>query len=229
MKLVFFCLMLTIFKTSDGSDTIYDDVNNYYYHSVHGAITESRHVFLEHGLYPLATKHNSIRIFEMGFGTGLNAFLTYLFAIDHENLNIHYTAIEKWPLPEILYRALNYPEILQVKESNKRFLTLHQSSWNQAERLSENFLLEKIKADLTVWETQESFDLIYMDAFSPNDQAELWTEEVLHKFFRMLSCGGLMTTYCAKGSFKRSLRSIGFKVESVAGPMGKREMTLAYK
>ncbi|MBK9107971.1 MAG: tRNA (5-methylaminomethyl-2-thiouridine)(34)-methyltransferase MnmD [Saprospiraceae bacterium] len=221
--------MLSIFKTSDGSDTIYDEVNNYYYHSVHGAITESKHVFINYGLHTMASRLDNVRIFEMGFGTGLNAFLTYLYAVNHGSLNISYTAIEKWPLPDFLYESLNYPEILQTPDANEQFLSFHQCSWNQAKRFTENFILEKINGDLTIWDTQESFDLIYMDAFSPNDQAELWEEEVLLKFYRMLSHGGLLTTYCAKGDFKRSLKRIGFKVENVPGPMGKREMTLAYK
>lgn len=221
--------MLSVFKTSDGSDTIYDNSKNAYYHSVYGAITESQHVFIENGLKRILHNYTTVRIFEVGFGTGLNAYLSYLFAEPLADFRINYTAIEKHPLPESIYTLLNYPKLLNEVHGSCSFIDFHKCPWNQSVALTEKFVLEKIKGDFRTWIFENQFDLIYMDAFSPNDDPDLWTDSLLEKYYNMLVKDGLLTTYCAKGSFKRSLKRIGFKVECVPGPHGKREMTLAYK
>ncbi|MBK8955592.1 MAG: tRNA (5-methylaminomethyl-2-thiouridine)(34)-methyltransferase MnmD [Saprospiraceae bacterium] len=221
--------MVSLITTADGSHSLYSESAKNYYHSIHGALSESKHVFIDHGLKPIAAGREHISIFEMGFGTGLNAFLSYAFADNHSPLSLKYSAIDNKPLPESVYKTLNYPEFLEIASGASVLLSLHTCPWDLEVQVSEFFSLKKILSDFNTWEPDAHFDLIYMDAFSPNDQPELWESKSLEKFFHMLEPGGLLCTYCAKGIFKRRLREIGFKVVCYPGPFRKREMTCAYK
>ena len=212
---------MEIRKTDDGSQTLWSPQYGETYHSSFGAYTESNHVFIEAGLKqsPFQTLH----VFEMGFGTGLNALLTYQEA-KTKNLNVTYHAIELNPVS---------PEIITKFEvdlaSVDIFLKLHQSEWNKEISISPFFTLKKLQFDLNLWQPESLYHLIYFDAFSPDTQPELWTLEVFQKMYDMLHSGGILTTYCAKGSVRRNMLSCGFKVERLPGPPGKREILRALK
>lgn len=211
--------------TSDGSHTIYSEVFSEPYHSRHGAIQESMHVFIEMGLKAISKK--SIRIFEMGYGTGLNAFLTSIHAQENK-LDIDYQAVEKYPLSQDKLKQLNYPEILAVSQTD--FLQFHLTDSGIPTKINEHFELQLWKKDLFECDLPDSFfDLIYFDAFAPNAQEELWSKEVFSKLFKSMKEGGILTTYCAKGSVKRAMKAAGFELEGLPGPPGKREMTRCRK
>ena len=214
--------MREIVTTKDGSHTISIPAMKVTYHSIHGAIQESVHVFIEAGLnYVMKQSTNvPIRIFEMGFGTGLNAFLTAIKAIETKT-NIHYTSIEISPLLLEEMALLNYPQTLGHEEF---FQKIHQGSWEEELALHEFFTLQKIKKDLFNFSTPQSFNIIYYDAFAPSAQPELWSKEVFGKLFAMLDVNGLLVTYCSKGDVRRAMMAAGFIVEKIPGPPGKREM-----
>lgn len=221
---------LSIIKSGDGSDTILSTNFETTYHSRHGAILESRTIFINAALkfYLDNTSYdenNAVRIFEMGFGSGLNALLTYIFA-EEFNLNIYYTTLEAYPINHNLINKINYTEILGFDQIFKK---LHQLDWNEIHTVSNKFKFSKINDYLDRVSFDQSYDIIYYDAFGPETQPELWNEAILSKMFKILNHGGVLTTFCAKGSFKRTLKSIGFLVESLPGPPGKREITRAKK
>ena len=213
--------------TVDGSHTVAVPEMNVNYHSIHGAIQESKHVFIEAGLNHLLDNSSSqqLHIFEMGFGTGLNAFLT---AIESEKLQkrIHYTTVDKFPISIAEAKSLNYADILQHTELFQKIQT---GNWNEEVELTEYFILRKEKMDLLNFSTAQPFNLIYYDAFAPAAQPELWTKEVFEKLFRMLQPNGILVTYCSKGDVRRAMIAAGFKVEKLKGPQGKREMLRAIK
>lgn len=214
--------------TADGSTTLYRKDLDETYHSTHGALQEARHVFIDHGLKEFE-KQSYTKILEIGFGTGLNALLTELFAIEH-NIAIEYHGLEAIPLPEDLWRAVNYSDVIDDDRVAQLYEQLHRSGWNELVEMNGLFSLNKIHDTLQKYETpKDYFDLIYFDAFGPRAQEEMWHRDLLEKLFHALKPGGILTTYCAKGSFKRDLKSIGFEVESLPGPPGKREMTRARK
>ncbi len=222
--------MLTdqIIETQDGSHSILSHKYGVSYHSKYGAITESRHVFIEAGLFPHLIKGRKTSVLEIGFGTGLNAFLTFLEA-DQRQIPVYYEGIEAYPLSSDQYQQLNYAELLKAEEEKDQFMRLHQSDWGAEISLSPFFSFQKVKMRIEEVDRSNQFDVIYFDAFAPSAQPELWEEEVLEKMFKALSEGGILVTYCAKGIVKRRLKNIGFIVESLPGPPGKREMTRGIK
>ena len=215
-----------VIQTADGSSTIYIPEMDEHYHSSHGAIQEAEHVFILHGLRKMEELgHDSISIFEMGFGTGLNAFLTKIRA----KIPVHYSSIEAFPVTLEEMASLNYVE--QVGEVFAAdFSFIQTASWNEFVELSSDFHLRKIHAKIQDFALENSmFDLIYFDAFGPRAQGEMWELEILQKMYNALKTGGMLVTYCARGQFKRDLKSLGFEVEALPGPPGKREMTRAIK
>ena len=207
--------------TKDDSHTLYNREYNEHYHSQHGAIQESQYVFINKGL--LSIQKESISIFEMGFGTGLNAYLTAL----SSSKTINYDAVETTPLPESVIKQLNYPTLLN--DESDFFLTMHHASWNQENVLSKQFILRKINSKIETLAFDKTYDLIYFDAFSPRIQPELWTEAVFRRLFEQMNLNAVLVTYCAKSAVRRILESIGFVVEKCPGPPGKREMLRAVK
>jgi len=217
----------TIFRTADGSDTVFDSGLHCHYHSINGAFTESQHVFILNGFDRCAPGRQAVRIFEVGLGTGLNALLTACRAAEHPNLMVSYHAIEAEPLALHLAGQLNYPDFLGTEETKNLFYKIHQVPWDQCIALLPNFCFRKIQADFLSWCPDAAYDLIYHDAFAPGDQPELWTHDAIQTMRNALDCGGILSSYCAKGSFRRTLRACGFEVMRLPGPPGKREMTLA--
>lgn len=213
------------FITDDGSSSLRVRVLNETYHSSHGAVQESRHVFINSGLLKALSTKTDIKVFEVGFGTGLNAILT-LKGIP-KSVKVEYTTIELYPLDESILGDLNYPEKLGV--SKETFLKLHHTPWNQVNIISPNFSILKINESLLNFETNTNYDLIYFDAFGPDKQPEMWSIEILRKCYEMLNDNGVFVTYSAKGQLKRDLKALGFQVESLPGPPGKYQMTRATK
>ncbi len=212
--------------TDDGSTTLFNPELNEHYHSIHGAVQESMHIFVRGGYKQIP--NFPARILEVGFGTGLNAFLTFLVS-EKEGKSIHYSAIEKYPLEDHVIRLLNYPDKTNPAKA-EIFQAIHNASWEKDVRISENFTLHKMKADLCELQPEElSYDLVYFDAFSPNVQPELWTEEIFRMLYQSMKISALLVTYSVKGSVKRALKTAGFIVEKLPGPPGKREMTRATK
>jgi tRNA U34 5-methylaminomethyl-2-thiouridine-forming methyltransferase MnmC len=212
--------------TEDGSTTLFIPELNEHYHSIHGAVQESLHIFINNGYSQIPAF--PARIFEIGFGTGLNAFLTFLVS-DKVGESVHYTTIEKFPLENHIVSLMNYPEMTEPAKA-KVFQALHDAPWDQETRISESFSLHKIKGDLREVHLQESgYDLVYSDAFGPEVQPELWTEEIFRMLYQSMKEGAVLVTYSVKGSVKRALKTVGFSLEKLPGPPGKREMTRATK
>jgi len=216
--------------TSDGSHTIEVPSMNVTYHSVHGAIQESMHVFIHSGFHKATEifSDDSIRIFEVGFGTGLNALLTLIEAAKL-NRTVHYKTIEPFPLDEQQTRSLNYCEQLQRTDLQPVFEQLHLCGWENKVYVSSNFSIQKLPSRLLEFKTSESFHLIYFDAFDPRSQPELWSSEIFQNMFDMLEANGVLVTYSSKGDVRRAMLAAGFKVEKLTGPRGKREILRAYK
>lgn len=215
---------LEIFETKDGSHTLYSPQFNEIYHSRNGALAESTHIFINSGL--ANCNKQTINIFEVGFGTGLNAFLTWIFA-ESKCVKINYGSIELYPLAAELVLKINYPNILGAAE---KFNQLHNAPWNKNVSLSPGFSLHKINASLLAFnQPLQGIDIIYFDAFSPEKQPELWTAEVFAKMYNLLANGGFLLTYCSKSTIRHNMEQAGFKVEKLPGPYGKREMVRAYK
>lgn len=220
-------MKLTLSTTKDGSHTLIHEDLDETYHSRHGAIQEAYHVFIRSGLDLIKSK-NDIRIFEMGFGTGLNTFITYL-----ENLKngqqIEYFGLEKHPLKETIWSKLNYVEELNEQNNLSIFQKIHEVNWNSLKPINEGFSLNKIEGDLENLSPDLKVDLIYFDAFGPRVQPNLWTEEIFIKMFELLNPNGILVTYCCKGDVKRAMIKAGFTIEKIPGPPGKREMLRAFK
>lgn len=208
----------TIERTADGSATLFVPELDEHYHSVKGAETESRHIFIEQGLN--ASTASQPHLLEIGFGTGLNAWLT-LKATQESLRKVHYTALELYPLSWELVKGLDYTDHLL-------FESLHTAPWEQEVSLTSHFTLKKRQADFTratTLHTEERYDLIYFDAFAPEKQPEMWTQELFDRLYVILNNGGILTTYCAKGAVRRMLQAAGFIVERLPGPPGgKREI-----
>ncbi|SDS03998.1 tRNA (5-methylaminomethyl-2-thiouridine)(34)-methyltransferase MnmD [Gramella sp. MAR_2010_147] len=219
-----------IIKTDDGSVTIHLPEWNEQYHSKHGAVQEARHVFLKMGLhYFLETNViKDLSILEIGFGTGLNAFLTLLES-DKLNLKINYTGVEAYPLPADEVKMLNYPEASQAEDKKDIFLKLHECNWEKKCMISDDFYLTKMNKKFDEIDDARLYDLIYFDAFGARVQPELWTEEIFSLMYRALKRNGTLVTYAAKGSVRRAMIASGFEVQKLPGPPGKREMLRAVK
>ncbi len=218
--------------TGDGSHTISIPELNITYHSKHGAIQESMHVFIKEGLQNLLSKNlfdedETFNIFEVGFGTGLNAFLSLHEAI-LQSRRIFYQCIEPSPLSIDEAKKLNYSSALN-SQLEKYFLQLHECRWHKEVLIQPLFLFEKFKTHLQDFSTHKKFHLIYFDAFDPNAQPEMWTENIFKKMFDMLYANGMLVTYCSKGIVRRAMQAAGFSVEKLKGPAGKREIVRAIK
>ncbi|MEM6720381.1 MAG: tRNA (5-methylaminomethyl-2-thiouridine)(34)-methyltransferase MnmD [Bacteroidota bacterium] len=220
----------TIITTKDGSTTIHLEEWNEQYHSTHGAIQEAAHVFIKMGLQHVQNTFNpaQIHILEMGFGTGLNAFMTFLEAKKH-NFIINYTGVEAYPVASAELTQLNYISELQATDETTTFNTMHTSDWEQPMQLSENFQLTKRQQFFDQINDEEAYNLIYFDAFGARVQPELWTVDIFQKMYNALQNQGVLVTYAAKGSVRRAMQEVGFQVERLPGPPGKREMLRATK
>ncbi|WP_455995670.1 tRNA (5-methylaminomethyl-2-thiouridine)(34)-methyltransferase MnmD [Phocaeicola barnesiae] len=217
---------MQIEQTADGSQTLFVPELNEHYHSVKGALTESEHIFIQMGL-----KHSSVEaphVLEIGFGTGLNAFLTLLTA-DTDQRNIHYTTLERYPVTPALIEQLTHPELI-CPERKDDFQALHQAAWNTDVQLTPYFTLHKVETDFTSYTFPATYDVIYFDAFAPEKQPEMWTQSLFDTLCQQLNPQGILTTYCAKGAVRRMLQAAGFTVERLPGPPGgKREILRATK
>ncbi|WP_400080594.1 tRNA (5-methylaminomethyl-2-thiouridine)(34)-methyltransferase MnmD [Winogradskyella sp. R77965] len=219
-----------IITTSDGSKTIQIEDWNEQYHSIHGAIQEANHVFLKHGLLfysELVSESKPISILEIGFGTGLNALLTLIEA-EKLNLNINYVGVEAYPVELEEINQLNYVELISEAHTGI-FQTLHTSSWEIQHNITRTFLLEKQKKFFKDIDAKNEFNIIYFDAFGARVQPDLWTEDIFKIMFKALKENGVLVTYSAKGSVRRAMQAVGFTVERLPGPPGKREMLRARK
>ncbi|GGW65934.1 tRNA U34 5-methylaminomethyl-2-thiouridine-forming methyltransferase MnmC [Winogradskyella epiphytica] len=228
-----------IITTSDGSKTIQIEEWNEQYHSIHGAVQEAIHVFIKHGLFHYSEtmpsgnsneqidKNNSINILEIGFGTGLNAFLTFIEA-EKRALPIHYTGVEAYPVLLDEIEQLNYVDLI-AKHRKAIFEELHKTSWETTHAISSDFHLEKQQKFFKDLDYHNEFNIVYFDAFGARVQPELWTEEIFKLMLNALKENGILVTYSAKGSVRRAMQAVGFLVERLPGPPGKREMLRATK
>ncbi len=211
-----------IIQTSDGSSSVYLPEWDENYHSKHGAIQEAYHVFIKSGL-DLFKEGSSLSILEMGFGTGLNCMITYLEA-KRRNLAIDYIGLEGYPLETKLIFELNHLQQLKAEDESAVYQSMQNSDWNVSIEMSSNFNLTKKQIMFEDYQENEVFELIYFDAFGARVQPELWTETIFKKMFEALKENGIIVTYAAKGSVRRAMQAVGFKVERLPGPPGKREM-----
>lgn len=212
-----------IIITSDGSTTIHIPAWNEQYHSKHGAIQEAYHVFIKHGLEHVNLEE--ISILEIGFGTGLNCFITYL----ETKKDIEYVGVEAYPVAEEEIEKLNYVSELKAEKNADIFKKIHNVSWKETHQIDRGFTLEKREQFFKDITDSDTFNLIYFDAFGARVQPELWTETIFEKMFSALRKDGVLVTYAAKGSVRRAMESVGFTVERLPGPPGKREMLRATK
>lgn len=241
--------MYQIIETSDGSNSVIAEQFGVTYHSRHGAVQEAQHVFIEAALYAKmealknTTPRPILHILEMGFGSGLNALMTCLEALKNE-WQIQYTTLEAYPMPPEIAQKMGHGAYFEpIKEKyfsensvtkitlnpNLFFQSLHDCAWNKVVTLHPFFFFEKVNVMLENFDVTNFADIVYFDAFAPQSQPELWNIFSMQKIYNILKIDGIMTTYCAQGAFKRTLKSVGFKVEPLQGPIGKREMTRARK
>ena len=215
-----------IIETGDGSKTIQIEDWNEQYHSKHGAIQEAYHVFIKNGLWQL--KEKSIKILEIGFGTGLNSLIT-LIESQKTKQHIDYVGVEAYPVSQEEVVALDYCNQLNVGDMENNFLSFHESPWEEWHSITNGFNLLKQKKDFHQISDENLFNLVYFDAFGARVQPELWTEELFGKMYGAMKTNGILVTYAAKGSVRRAMQTVGFKVERLPGPPGKREMLRATK
>ena len=228
INIEFCCMQRQPIITKDGSHTISIPELNVTYHSHHGAIQESMHVFIDAGLKYISANlpKTDISIFEMGFGTCLNALLSIIEA-ERSQLKIYYTAVELFPLQEDEITLLNYCEQLHRQDLEPIFQQLHQCEWEKDIHITPFFTIHKAKNSLLNFKTSKLFNLIYYDAFAPSAQPEFWTKEIFEKLYNMLLPGGILVTYCSKSDVRHAMQAVGFTVEKIPGPRGKREMVRA--
>lgn len=215
-----------IIKTNDGSTTIQIKDWNECYHSKHGAIQEAKHVFIKNGLALFAGK--KLSILEIGFGTGLNALISFLEAKAFAQC-IDYVGVEAYPVADSEIKAMNYLKELEAEQAEDFFNAMHSVTWNEKHQLSPAFSLTKRKQFFQEIEDIEQFDLIYFDAFGYRVQPELWSTDIFERMYKALKPNSILVTYAARGVVKRSMQEVGFRVEKLAGPPGKREMFRAFK
>ena len=213
-------------KTTDGSHTLYVPELNEHYHSKFGAVTESRHIFIDNGLKHICD--NNVSILEIGFGTGLNALLTLEYAIE-KGIHVYYESIEKYPITQKESELLNFTSLLSP-ELKEYYVAMHSGLWDKEIEINSNFNLFKRKTDLKNFIPDKEFDIIYFDAFAPEIQPGLWTTSIFLNLYHALKTNGILVTYSVKGCVKQNLRDAGFKVEKFKGPPGgKRENLRALK
>ena len=221
--------MQEIIQTKDGSHSLKSLQFGESYHSIHGAIQESQTVFIDAALMYKATTKEQLKILEIGFGTGLNALMTLIQLQENKNLKIDYTGVEAYPIEPKTAAQLNYTHQLGLPDLQPTFMAMHRTK-NERITLQDHFYFEKrIEKFESLQVAENYYDIIFYDAFAPAAQPDLWKEPMLSKMYLSLQSGGVLTTYCAKGAVKRCLKSIGFELEALAGPIGKREMTRAIK
>ncbi|HBO27868.1 tRNA (5-methylaminomethyl-2-thiouridine)(34)-methyltransferase MnmD [Culturomica sp.] len=220
--------------TEDGSMTLYIPELNEHYHSIHGAIQESRHIFIRAGLEYFLETHpdsislqNPLHILEAGFGTGLNAWLT-LIRTRELQLPVCYHSIEKYPLASDEIASLNYSNFTTPAEQ-ELFNELHRCPWETEQSVSPYFKLYKHREDFRNIHFRSQFNIVYFDAFNPDVQPHLWTDAVFNRFYEALKPNSILVTYCVKGIVKQALRNVGFRLKRLPGPPGKREMLRAVK
>ena len=215
--------------TEDGSHTLFVPDLKEHYHSTHGALQESELVFIQNGLHHIPGCIKEINVLEVGFGTGLNALLTVIEA-KKQRRKINYVAIEPEPVDAEMLEKLNYSSVIGSTEATGFFKKLHEASWIYPAFLCDYFILSKIQAKLEeVTLRNEQFNLVFFDAFGPEVQPELWTEEIFDQLFKCMKPGGILVTYSCKGTVKRALKAAGFSIEKLPGPAGKREVLRAVK
>jgi tRNA U34 5-methylaminomethyl-2-thiouridine-forming methyltransferase MnmC len=214
-----------IIRTADGSQSIYVPSLGEHYHSIHGAVQESEHVFMKYGFDLHGS--SSLSILEVGFGTGLNALLT-LARAEAREVAIRYHSLELYPLTDTEYEALSFARDL-MPGLDPLFKYMHQSEWEKDIRIGEYFTIKKMNIDLVYWEPECTYDLVYFDAFAPEKQPELWTESIFKKIGGCMNKGAILSTYCCKGDVKRAMQAAGLTVSKKPGPPGKREITVAVK
>lgn len=214
--------------TQDGSYTLYSKDHGVTYHSKYGAIQESNHVFVDSGLLPVLKKQYNISILELGFGTGLNVLLTWKNIVDKETVHVDYHSFDVFPLPEDILNACVYEDHLKIPSTISKNILI--SEWDKLIEVDSHLTLTKHNKDI-IEETlpDNYFDIVYFDAFSPESQPELWSINLFEKIYESMTNEAVLVTYCAKGEVKRILKKIGFTLESLPGPPGKREMTRATK
>lgn len=221
-----------LIRTEDGSSSLFLPELNETYHSFHGALGESQHVFIRMGLEHWQREHpeaRHLRIFEVGFGTGLNALLSLEFA-QSQGMKVHYTTLEPFPLSEEVAAQLNYGSLVGEGRFEQDFQAMHAAPWGEEVPIRPAFTLRKEQVKLEEYAAPaEAFDAVFFDAFAPSKQAELWEKEVLEKVAKLMAPGAVFTTYCAKGQLKRDLKAIGLQVETLPGAPGKKEMVRAVK
>ncbi|CAH0999732.1 tRNA 5-methylaminomethyl-2-thiouridine biosynthesis bifunctional protein MnmC [Neolewinella maritima] len=221
------------FVTEDGSHSLRSLRFGVNYHSTHGALQESRHIFIDAGLRPLlAGAPAQVRIVEMGFGSGLNALLLRQLAEEMPDTRFTYTTYEQYPITPEQASRLNYPDLLECPQA--WLADLHAADWDVPVDLTANLSFRKVAGDFLALAEPDGIagdlaDVIFYDAFAPENQPELWTVAAMQRCHALLRTGGRLVTYCAKGQFKRNLRQVGFRVEALPGPVGKREITRAVR
>lgn len=223
---------MQIIVTADGSHTLYSPQFDEIYHSRHGALRESEHVFIQAGLaHFIQTKPGTqpVRILEIGLGTGLNALLSMLYAEKHA-LQMEYDAIERYPVPIETIKELNYTTQLGYEFCYGPYHSLHLCRWNESHPITPHFQFKKMLGDVNDSSIELSAaDIIYFDAFAPQHQPEMWTEDVFKRMYALLKPGGILVTYCSKSIVQRAMKQAGFNIEKLPGPPGKREMLRAGK
>ncbi|MBO0329246.1 tRNA (5-methylaminomethyl-2-thiouridine)(34)-methyltransferase MnmD [[Muricauda] lutisoli] len=215
-----------IITTGDGSKTIQIEDWDEQYHSKHGAVQEAYHVFIKHGLRLF--QNEKINLLEIGFGTGLNALITFHEAIEQQ-LQIDYVGVEAFPVSIEEVNQLGYCEQLGFEDLEVSFQKMHSSPWEKTISITPDFSILKQKRDFKQINEENLFNLVYFDAFGARVQPELWTEEIFLQMYRALQVNGVLVTYAAKGSVRRAMQAVGFTVERLPGPPGKREMLRAKK
>lgn len=219
--------VLEIQATNDGSPTLYRPDLDETYHSHKGALAESAYVFIEKGLAYLATGscQKTITVFEVGLGTGLNALLSAQFATKNSS-KVHFHSVEPFPVPKAIYQQLNYAE---DEKGKHLFLNIHTRPWGKEVAIGEHFSIYKYQQKLEDFNAPILADVVFMDAFAPSKQADVWALTNLEKCYGLLNSGGILVTYCAQGQFKRNLKACGFEIEVLPGALGKKEMVRAIK
>ncbi len=218
---------LQLIQTDDGSQTLLNTNIDSTYHSLHGALTETDHVFIKSGLEQiLANQNDNLAILEMGFGTGLNALATAVHVTD-KKVEVDYHSLEMFPVPKEIWSQYHLPD--KLADQQPLLEAMHAAPWNKKVKVADNFNLYKHNVSLLDFSPEEKFNLVYFDAFEPAKQPELWTEKVFGKIFDWMLPNGILTTYCCKGDVRRAMIKVGFEVERIPGPPGKREMIRAKK
>lgn len=225
-----------IITTKDGSNSLFTEQYNEIYHSGNGAIQEGTHVFIRSGFdyavqafLPTGDVKNELKIFEVGFGTGLNGLLTVI-AAHKQNVNVYYETIERHPISLEVIKELNYTQLLENEKYRPPFHSMHLSNWNEEHTITPYFNFKKNDASFLDFQLlPNAFHLVYFDAFAPENQPEMWTLKVMQKIYDSLMPNGILVSYCSKVSFQKTLIEAGFVIEKLAGPPGKREMVRADK